>query len=59
MEILKPLRYKVDLLGGSRAQVRSNVSLNIRVQCFNSDTLSTPSRRVCQVNFDCGNAVVT
>ena len=30
VEVLKPLRYKVDLLGGSRAQVRSIVSLNTR-----------------------------
>lgn len=63
VEILKPVRYKVDLLGGSRAQVRSNVSLNIRhrhrVQFLSCDKLKTPSRRFFQVNFDCGNEVVT
>ena len=65
MEILKPLRYKVDLLGGSRAQVRRNVSLNIRhrhrIQLFFSCDklkLSMPLRRFCRVNFDGGNVVV-
>ena len=36
VEILKPLRYKVDLLGGSRAQVRKSCAVcvgNPRINC--------------------------
>ena len=66
VEILKPLRYKVDLLGGSRAQVRSNVSLSIRRRRSQGPVFSAvtivqchSARRLCRVNFDGGNVVVT